>query len=327
MISKAQPMDQNRKNLLSTFEKVLTNRTLMAFIGLIILGIILSLISPYFLTKANILNVLRQVSIIAILSIGMTYVIISGGIDLSVGSVLALSSTITAIFIQANVNIGLSILIGLCVGILAGTITGSLIVSRIRMAPFIATLAMLSVARGLTLVLTGGMPIYGLPKSFSFFGAGYILGIPFPVVLMILIYAIGVYLLNYTRTGLYFFAVGGNEEAARLSGINVAKVRLTAFMISGFLAAVGGIILSSRISSIEPVAGEGYQLDCIAAAVIGGASMSGGVGSLIGTFIGALIMGFLRNGLNLLDVSIYWQQVVIGVVIAVTVAMSTVRKK
>jgi ribose transport system permease protein len=309
------------------FEKILTNRTLMAFVGLLILSIMLSVISPYFLTKTNVLNVLRQVSVIAIMAIGMTYVIISDGIDLSVGSVLALASTITALLLLDGKSLAISILAGLAVGITCGFVSGVMIVSKVKMPPFISTLAMMSVARGLTLVITGGMPIYGMPQVFSSIGAGYLWGIPIPVVIMLAVYVVGVYFLNCTRTGLHFFAIGSNENAAHLSGINVAKVRLTAYIISGALSALGGIILSSRISSVEPVAGEGYELDCIAAAVIGGTSMSGGAGSLVGTLIGALVMGVLRNGLNLLDVSTYWQKVVIGVVIAVTVAIGTLRKK
>jgi len=321
-------MKINRISIKSVFDYILGNRTLMAFMGLSVMIVALSIVSPYFLTKSNILNVLRQVSIVSIISIGMTLVIIAGGIDLSVGSMLALSSLVTAILMmKAKVNIPLSIFAGIVVGAILGLINGLLITSRIRMAPFIATLAMLSIARGITMVITGGMPIYGLPKDFSFLGAGYILGIPVPVVINIVLYLIGIYLLNFTRTGLYIFAVGGNEEAARLSGINVMKIKLFTYILSGVLAAIGGIILASRITSLEPIAGEGYQLDCIAAAVIGGTSMRGGVGSLIGTFLGALIMGFLRNGLNILNVSVYWQQVVIGVVIVVTVGLSIIRSK
>lgn len=308
-------------------EKILANRTLMAFVGLLILSFMLSVISPYFLTKTNIFNVLRQVSVISIMAIGMTYVIITDGIDLSVGSILALASTVTALLLLEEVSLAVSILAGLAIGLVCGFTNGILIVSRVKMPPFISTLAMMSVARGLTLVITGGMPIYGMPPIFSKIGAGYLWEIPIPVIIMLVIYVFGTYFLNCTRTGLHFFAIGSNEQAAHLSGINVSRVRLTAYIISGVLSALGGIILSSRISSVEPVAGQGYELDCIAAAVIGGTNMSGGAGSLIGTFIGALVMGVLRNGLNLLDVSTYWQQVVIGVVIAVTVVIGTLRKK
>jgi ribose transport system permease protein len=316
-----------REKRITLFEKILANRTLMAFVALLILSVMLSVISPYFLTKTNILNVLRQVSIIAIMAIGMTFVIISDGIDLSVGSVLALASTINALLLLSGQSIIVSMLGGLAVGITCGFVSGTLIVSRVKMPPFISTLAMMSIARGLTLVITGGMPIYGMPSEFNIIGMGYLWGIPIPVIIMLIAYMIGVYVLNYTRTGLHIFAIGSNEQAAHLSGINIAKTRLKAYIISGFLSALGGIILSSRISSVEPVAGEGYELDCIAAAVIGGTSMSGGAGSLVGTLIGALVMGVLRNGLNLLDVSTYWQKVVIGVVIAITVIIGTLRKK
>ncbi|MHA1453538.1 MAG: ABC transporter permease [Promethearchaeota archaeon] len=318
--------NEMKSNIL--FDKILPNRTLMAFIGLIIMMAGLSFISPHFLTKSNILNVLRQVSVVSIVSIGMTIVIIGGGIDLSVGSIMALSSLVTGLLImRTNVNLVVSIFLGLLSGSIIGLLNGLMITTRIRMAPFIATLAMLSVARGVTLVITGGMPIYGLPDNFGIIGGGYFLGIPIPVIINVIMYGIGIYFLKYTRTGLYFFAVGGNEDAARLSGISVGKIRTLGYIISGLLAAFGGIILASRITSVEPIVGEGYQLDCIAAAVIGGTSMSGGKGSLVGTFIGALIMGFLRNGLNILNVSVFWQQVVIGMVIASTVALSTLRKR
>jgi ribose transport system permease protein len=307
-------------------EKILSNRTLMAFIGLMLIATMLSIISPYFLTKNNILNVLRQISIIGIISIGMTYVIITGGINLAVGSILALSATVSALLMFGGLSIALSIFVGIFVGIICGLISGLFIV-KIKMPPFIATLAIQTIARGVTLVVTGGMPLYGLPEGFKFLGGGYALGIPVPVIIMIFLYLIGIYFLNYTKTGLYLFAVGGNDEAALLSGVNTGKIRITAYIISGALSAIGGVILASRIVSVEPTMGMGYELDCIASAVIGGTMMSGGVGNLIGTFIGALIMGVLRNGLNLLDVSVYWQQVVIGVVIALTVGLGTMRKK
>lgn len=315
------------KKIIPILEKILANRTLMALIGLLIMMFGLSLVSPHFLTKSNLLNVFRQVSVVSILSIGMTFVIITGGIDLSVGSMMALSSLVTAVLMMfTDTNMALAIILGIITGAALGSING-LLITKLRMAPFIATLAMLSVARGLTLVGTGGMPLYGLPKNFGFIGGGYLLGIPVPVIINVIIYIFAIYFLNYTRTGLYLFAVGGNEDAARLSGISVARIRMIAYILSGVLSAIGGIILASRITSLEPIVGEGIQLDCIAAAVIGGTQMGGGYGSLIGTFIGALIMGFLRNGLNILNVSVYWQQVVIGTVIAATVGLSILRKK
>lgn len=303
------------------------SRVALALVGLLLLSLLLSVISPHFLTLTNILNVLRQVSIIAIVAVGMTYVIITAGIDLSVGSVLALTSVVIALFLKQGVNIFLSITAGLLLGIILGLINSLLITSRIGMPPFIATLAMMSIARGLTMVITGGRPIYDLPESFSFIGGGYLIGIPFPVIVMIFVFIVGHIYLAYTIRGTHIYAVGGNLEATRLSGIDINKVRRNVYMISGLTSALAGVILASRLTSVEPLSGLGYELDAIAAAVIGGASFFGGEGSLLGTFIGALIMGVLRNGLNLLDVSTYWQQVVIGIVIATTVAIGTFRSK
>jgi len=303
------------------------SRVLIGFTSLILLGLLLSILTPYFFTVSNILNVLRQISIIAVLSIGMTYVIITGGIDLSVGSVLALSAVVTALFIKQGLNIYLAIIVGLIVGAVCGYISGTLITSRSNMPPFIATLAMMGITRGLSMVATGGIPIYGLPQQFKFIGGGYVVGIPVPVVIMILLYIIGYINLSYTKGGIYYYAVGGNQEAARVAGINIRKVKLGAYIISGMTAAIGGVILASRLGSIEPLSGQGYELDAIAAAVIGGANLYGGEGSLFGTLIGAMVMGIIRNGLTLLDVSPYWQQVAVGVVIAGVVSISVFKKK
>lgn len=299
----------------------------IAMVGLFFLCLLLSILSPYFLTMSNILNVLRQISIIAIVAIGMTYVIITGGIDLSVGSVLALSAIVGAVSMEYGINIYLSIIMGMTVGILCGCLNGVLVTTKINMPPFIATLAMMSIARGLSLVITGGSVIYGLPDKFGFIAGGYLIGIPFPVIIMVFLYALGYINLSYIRTGLYYYAVGGNQEASRVAGVDIMKVKLSAYMISGLTAAVGGMILASRLVSIEPLSGLGYELDAIAAAVIGGASLYGGKGNLIGTLIGAIIMGVVRNGLTLLDVSPYWQQVVVGIVIAVVVSIGTFRKR
>jgi ribose transport system permease protein len=244
-----------------------------------------------------------------------------------VGSVLALSSVAIALLLNRGINVFLSIGVGLLLGAFLGYINSILITSRIGMPPFIATLAMMSIARGLTMVVTGGRPIYGLPESFGFIGGGYLLGIPFPVIVMILVFVVGHINLAYTIRGTHIYAVGGNPDATRLSGIDINKVKRNTYMISGLTSALAGVILASRLTSVEPLSGLGYELDAIAAAVIGGASFFGGEGSLLGTFIGALIMGVLRNGLNLLDVSTYWQQVVIGFVIAATVAIGTFRSK
>jgi ribose transport system permease protein len=307
--------------------RVKDSRVFLATVGLFLLGLFLSILSPHFLTVSNILNVLRQISMIAVVAIGMTYVIITGGIDLSVGSVLALSAVCAASLMTHGVNMYLAATAGLMIGAVCGFLNGILIVTKIKMPPFVATLAMMSVGRGLSMVITQGTPIYGLPGEFGFIAGGYLLNIPMPVIIMVLLYVIGDIHLSYVKTGMYYFAVGGNEEAARVAGVDAKRVKLSAYVISGLTAAIGGMILASRLVSVEPLAGLGYELDAIAAAVIGGASLYGGEGSLLGTLIGAIITGVLRNGLNLLNVSPYWQQVVVGAVIASVVSINALRKK
>jgi ribose transport system permease protein len=307
--------------------KLKDSRVFLAVIGLLLLSLLLSVLSPHFLTVSNILNVLRQISMIAVVAIGMTYVIITGGIDLSVGSVLALSAVCSAFLMNHGVSMYLAILAGIMIGGVCGFLNAMLIVKRINIPTFVATLAMMSVGRGLSMVITEGRPIYGLPAQFGFIAGGYFSGIPVPVLIMILLYLIGHIHLSYVKTGMYFYATGGNEEAARVAGVDAKRVKLSAYVISGFTAALAGMILASRLVSIEPLAGLGYELDAIAAAVIGGANLYGGEGSLLGTLIGAIITGVLRNGLNLLDVSPYWQQVVVGLVIASVVSINALRKK
>lgn len=313
------------KNLFAN--NIVASKVLWETIGLFFLILLLSITSPYFLTVSNILNVLRQISMVGIVSVGMTFVIITGGIDLSVGSVLALSGVFTAISINSGINLYLAIIIGVVAGSLCGFLSGILIASKINMPPFIATLAMMSTARGVSLVLTSGRPIYGLPKQFGFIAGGNMFGVPLPIIIMILMYIIGYLILTYIRQGIYYYSVGGNENASRLAGVNTKKIKLSAYVISGFTASVAGIIMTSRLISIEPMAGQGYELDAIAAVVIGGTTLSGGEGSLIGTFIGALIIGVLRNGLNLLNISAYWQQIAIGFVIASVVSIGAYKKE
>lgn len=297
-------------------------------IGLILLVVLASLLSPHFLTFKNIINVLRQVSIVAIISVGMTYVIITGGIDLSVGSVAALSGMITGMFLK---NVGAGIFVSICMGIISGMLCGLfcgiLITSRIRMPPFIATLAMMSIARGIALMMTSGRPIFNLPESFGFLGGGFIWGIPIPIIVMLCIFLIAHISLAYTQSGLYFYAIGGNEEAARVTGIKTDAVKMRAYLISGFCASIAGIVLTSRVMVSEPIAGFLYELDAIAAVIIGGANLFGGEGIVLGTLIGAVIMGVLRNSLNLLNVSTYLQQVVVGFVIVTMVSISILRRK
>ncbi|MEW6261841.1 MAG: ABC transporter permease [Thermodesulfobacteriota bacterium] len=297
-------------------------------IGLVVLFILLAFLSPYFMTIKNVLNILRQISIIGIIAVGMTYVILTGGIDLSVGSMAALSGVVTGLFLK-NVGAGVpvSVVAGMIAGLGCGLFNGLLITSRIQMPPFIATLAMMCVARGLALLLTSGRPIFNLPQEFDYFGAGTVLGLPFPIFLMLVVALIAHLNLCGTKTGLYFYAIGGNEEAARVSGIKTNTIKLAAYLISGFCAAVAGILLASRVMVAEPIAGLLYELEAIAAVVIGGADLFGGVGKIGGTLIGAIIMGLIRNGLNLLNVSTYVQQVVIGLVIVAMVSVSILRRK
>jgi len=303
------------------------SEVLVAAVGLFLLCVALSILSPHFLTLSNVLNVLRQVSVIAVVSVGMTYVILTAGIDLSVGSVLGLSAVVAAIVMKSTSNIFLGILIGLLVGAACGFMSGTLITTRINMPPFIATLAMMSVARGASMIITEGTPIYGLPTRFGLISGGYAIGIPIPVIIMLLLYLVAYANLSRFRVGAYYYAIGGNQEAARVAGVDIRKVKLSAYVISGITAAVGGILLASRLVSIEPLSGSGYELDAIAAAVIGGTNLYGGSGNIAGTLLGAVIMGVVTNGLTLLNVSPYWQQVVVGSVIASVVSLRSLTRK
>lgn len=318
-------LEANKKKF--DFNVTRRSNILAPIVALIFIVVLLSILSPHFLTLSNLINVLRQVSIIAIVSVGMTYAVITGGIDLSVGSVVALSGVVTVMLLKNyNVNIWLSIIAGLTVGILSGAAVGGMISSKVKMPPFIAGLAMMSVVRGIALIITNGRPIYDLPKQFGFIGGGVLFGIPLPVIIMFVVFIIAFINLKYTKLGISFFAVGGNEEAARVAGINVRRIKLLAYIISGLTSAIAGIILASRVMVGESIAGFYYELDAIAAVVIGGVRMNGGEGNIWGTLIGALIMGFLKNGLNLLNVSTYWQQVAIGVIIAGTISFNLLRK-
>lgn len=296
--------------------------------GLIVLVVVMSFLSPFFLTFNNLFNVATQISVIAILAFGQTFVIVSGGIDLSVGSVLALAGIV---FGWASVVAGLPVVLALLLGLGAGAAIGlvnGLLITLGKLPPFIATLAMLSAARGLALVISNGQPLNPIPEVVRTLGGGDLFGVvPLPVVLLLIMWVITIVILRSTYPGRCFYAIGGNEEAARLSGINVFRQKLLMYTLSGFFAAVAGILIAARLASAQPQAGFTFELDAIAAVVIGGASLAGGVGSASGTFIGALILGVLRNGLNLLNVSAFWQQVVIGAVIALAVMTDTLRRK
>ncbi|GHI07565.1 transporter [Streptomyces cellostaticus] len=297
-----------------------------ALTALIVLVIALSALSGDFLTTDNLLNVGVQAAVTAILAFGVTFVIVSAGIDLSVGSVAALSATVLAwSATQHGVPVALAVLLAVATGIVAGLVNGFLIAYG-KLPPFIATLAMLSVARGLSLVISGGIPI-PFPDSVSHLGDALGDWLPVPVLVMVVMGLIAAFVLGRTYIGRSMYAIGGNEEAARLSGLRVKKQKLAIYALSGVFAAAAGIVLAARLSSAQPQAADGYELDAIAAVVIGGASLAGGTGKASGTLIGALILAVLRNGLNLLSVSAFWQQVVIGVVIALAVLLDTVRRK
>ncbi|MER5581837.1 substrate-binding domain-containing protein [Streptomyces asoensis] len=297
-----------------------------ALTALIVLVIAMSALSGDFLTTDNLLNVGVQAAVTAILAFGVTFVIVSAGIDLSVGSVAALSATVLAwSATQHGVPVAVAVVLAVATGIAAGLVNGFLIAYG-KLPPFIATLAMLSVARGLSLVISEGSPI-AFPDSVSHLGDTLGGWLPVPVIVMVVAGLIAAFVLGRTYVGRSMYAIGGNEEAARLSGLRVRRQKLAIYALSGVFAAAAGIVLASRLSSAQPQAADGYELDAIAAVVIGGASLAGGTGKASGTLIGALILAVLRNGLNLLSVSAFWQQVVIGVVIALAVLLDTVRRK
>lgn len=297
-----------------------------ALSALVVLVVAMSLLSGDFLTTQNLLNVGVQAAVTAILAFGVTFVIVSAGIDLSVGSVAALSATVLAwSATSAGVPVVLAVVFAILTGIACGFVNGALI-SYGKLPPFIATLAMLSIARGLSLVISQGSPI-AFPDSVSRLGDTLGGWLPVPVLVMIAMGLITALILGRTFIGRSMYAIGGNEEAARLSGLRVKRQKIVIYALSGLFAAVAGIVLASRLVSAQPQAAQGYELDAIAAVVIGGASLAGGVGKASGTLIGALILAVLRNGLNLLSVSAFWQQVVIGVVIALAVLLDTLRRK
>jgi len=274
----------------------------------------LSLLSPRFLAMQNVLNLLLQASVNAVIAAGMTLVILTAGIDLSVGSVLALTAVITADVLQLGVPVVLAVGVGLGVGALAGAING-LLITLGRIPPFIATLGMMTLARGLALSYAGGRPITGLPAGFLLVGTSSLLGIPTPVWITAGVYALGAVLLTMTVPGRYIYAVGNSDRAARFSGLPVRRTTVTVYVISGVLAALAGMILTGRLDSAQPIMGLGYELNAIAAVVVGGAALSGGEGGLGGTFLGALLMAIIANAINILNISPFIAQVLQGAVI------------
>ena len=319
---------ENVKSYLAKFQSL---------VALLVMCIAMAFLSEKFMTVGNFWVVMRHISVNVCISVGMTLVILTAGIDLSVGSILAFSGAVAAGFLKQGTHIPLvdlhitytvfgaciaAIIVGAALGMFSGVA-----ITRFKVPPFVATLAMLTIARGLTLLWTGGFPITGLGDAFAYIGTGWFLGIPMPVWISIWVVAGAVLVTKKTRFGRYVYAVGGNEHAARLSGLDVNRIKVIVYTAAGALAAVGGLIVTSRLNSAAPTAGRGYELDSIAAVVIGGTSLDGGKGSVQGTVQGALIIGVLNNGLILLGVSPFWQQVIKGCVILAAVVVDKWRSR
>lgn len=297
----------------------------MAILGIFaILVIGLTSLKPVFLTPDNLINVIRQVSITAIIGIGMTFVLISGEIDLSVGSIAALAGIVVTMGLKDGLPMVIAIVLAMGVGALCGFANGGIHVYA-RIPSFIVTMGMLNIARGVVLVITNSYPVTGLPDSFKVIGRGYVGFLPVPVIIMFVCYILGYLVLKYVKFGRSIFAIGGNIEAARLSGISVNRNKILIYVLCGVTAAIGGIVLASRMFSGQPSAGDGLELNAIAACVIGGTSTTGGKGRIWGTFLGALIMGIITNGMNLLNISTNWQLIVQGAIIIIAVGLDRIK--
>jgi len=295
---------------------------LLPFFSLIALFVILSIASPYFLTATNLSSVVRQTAVINIMALGMTLVIVSGGIDLSVGSILAFAGVMGTLTMVSNG----SVILGIAAGVLFGTLWGfanGFMITSLKIPPFIVTLGTLGIVRGLTLVVTNGLPVVGLPKEHSYLGEGTVGPVPFVLVVLIVCAVI----MHSTKLGRYTYAIGSNEEAAIYAGIPVARYKIAIYAIAGMLTGLAAMIETSRLMTGQPTAGVSYELQVIAAVVIGGGSLTGGEGTVIGTLIGAFIMGLLSNGSDLLGVNPYWQQAIIGSIIIMAVALDAARKR
>ncbi|MBP6710301.1 MAG: ribose ABC transporter permease [Propionivibrio sp.] len=295
-------------------------------IAFVLICIILSVMSPVFLTTTNVINVIRQTSIYGIMAVGMTFIILTGGIDLSIGSILAISGAVCAGMLKDGNSFTVVVLATLAVGIACGLMNG-LVITIGKITPFVATLGMMSIARGFTLIYTKGYPISGFSPEFRFIGGGYFVGWPIPIIIFLIVVIVAHVVLTQTRLGRYTYAIGGNEDTVKLSGINSGFYKTLVYVIAGASAALSALILTSRLNSAEPIAGLGYELDVIAAVVIGGTSLNGGRGSLWGTFIGALMIGVINNGMNLLDISPYFQLVVKGLIIIGAVLLDRLREE
>ncbi len=299
---------------------------LLPFLTLILLSIALTIATPHFLTAINLASVVRQTAVINIMALGMTLVIISGGIDLSVGSILGVAGLFGAMVIKAGLPIPLGILAGIAAGLGCGLLNG-LMIARLKIAPFIVTLGTLGAYRGLALVISKGLPVHEIPTAFSFLGDGNLLGVPFSLWVLAACAVAMHFLLENTKLGRYAFAIGSNSSAAFYAGVPIKNVVTAVYAIAGLLSGLAGMVEASRLMTGQPTAGQGYELQAIAAVVIGGGSLQGGEGTVVGTLIGAFIMGLLSNGSDLLGINPYWQQVTIGIVIIAAVGFDELRKR
>ncbi len=314
------------KKVSGAFRRVFKAKEFPIFMALFTLCVVVSFLSPYFLQVQNIFNVLRQISVIGILAVGQALIIITGGIDLSVGSVLGLMGVITALIANTGLHPLAVFLISIIIGCMVSSLSG-LMVTKARINPFIVTLGMMSIARGTSLLITGGMPISIDTNKITALGSGYLGVVPVPVIIMFIVTILGFIFANKTLPGRNIYAVGNSERAAKLSGIRVDQVKIMVFAIMGGLCALSSMIVSGTLKTAEPGAGTGYEMDVIASVVIGGASLAGGQGSIIGVIIGASIMGVLRNSFVLLGVSAYWQIIAIGVVTIVAVGIDSLKAR
>lgn len=321
----------NSKNELNVAKPKNKQNSIMKKYGIFLIFLlmcaVLSILTPNFLTVPNLVNVIRQISMIAIIATGSTIIMISGGIDLSPGSVVALSGICAAFIAKTDgYPVIVPVIVGLGIGALCGFLSG-FIISKGNMAPFIVTLGMMSIARGLSFVLTEGKPVSGLTKSFTFIGRGSILYIPTPIFILAFIMILTHIILSKLKFGKYAYAIGGNEIAAKVSGLNIDRTKILVYTYGGLMSGVAGLVLTARVISGQPNAGLGYEFDAITATVIGGTSMSGGVGNVLGTLVGALIIGVLNNGLDILGVSSYYQQIAKGLIIVLAVFLDTRKNK
>ena len=311
---------------MSTFKALSKQPIFYPLIGFLLVFIIMTVVSDSFLTYNNLSNIGRQVSINAIIAVGMTFAILTGGIDLAVGSVMALSGTIMAGLMAGGMPMTVAIVAGIALGCVLGGLNG-MMVAYAKMPPFIVTLAMMTIARGLALIYTGGYPIAGIDQAFAFFGRGSVLGIVSPIIIAVIVYAIAYIVLNHTPFGRHVYATGGNYEASRVSFFFNDTAPTEIYTISGLTSALAGLIITSRLMSGQPNAGVAFELDAIAAVVLGGAAMNGGKGTILGTLMGALLLGVLNNGLNLIGINPYVQNVIKGIIILFAIYVGTEKKK